>query len=272
MDLPVNKFKHAIAASSGLAPVPGPAPVGTWLMSAAPTTAEALGWAGFDFLVVDMEHVPIDTPQAIELLRALAGTPVGVVTRVPWNDIVMVKRALDAGAQTLMFPFVQSAEEARRAVAYTRYPPEGVRGVAMMHRGSRYGAVTRYLHAAAKELCVIVQIETLDALGQLEAIAAVPGVDSIFVGPADLSASMGHLGDIDHPAVQERLAFAARECRRLGKPCGIIGFDPAMAARFLGYGYTWVAVSSDLNMLVGRAQEYLAAVRAPGGAAAKAAQ
>jgi 2-dehydro-3-deoxyglucarate aldolase/4-hydroxy-2-oxoheptanedioate aldolase len=268
MDLPRNHFKRAIAASSGLADAPGPVPFGAWLMSGAPSTAEALGCAGFDFLVVDMEHVPIDTPQVIELLRALAGTPAAAVTRLPWNDMVMVKRALDAGAQTLMFPFVQSADDARRAVAYTRYPPEGVRGVAGMHRGARYGNVPGYLHAAAAELCVVVQIETADALGRLDAIAAVPGVDSIFVGPADLSASMGHLGDINHPAVQDRLAFAARECRRLKKPCGIIAFDPAMAARFVDYGYTWVAISSDLGLMVGRAQECLAAARAHAAASA----
>lgn len=253
MDLPVNRFKRALA---------GPAvPCGTWLMSAAPAAAEALGCAGFDFLVVDMEHVPIDTPQTIDLLRAIAGTPAAAVTRVPWNDMVMVKRALDAGAQSLMFPFVQSAEEAKRAVAYTRYPPDGVRGVAAMHRASRYGTVPGYLKAAAAELCVIVQIETPAALAQLPAIAAVPGVDSIFVGPGDLSAAMGFIGDIAAPEVQERLEHAAAECRRLGKPCGIVGPNPDMVGRFLGYGYSWVAIGSDMSLMVGRAQEWLAKVK-----------
>ena len=175
MDLPANRFKRALRAAAP--------PIGTWLMSAAPSTAEALGCAGFDFLVVDTEHVPLDTAQTIEILRAIAGTPASAVTRVAWNDAVLVKRALDAGAQSLMFPFVQTADEARRAVASTRYPPQGTRGVAAMHRGSRYATVPDYLQRANDEIAVIVQVETPAALDALPAIAAVDGVDSIFVGP-----------------------------------------------------------------------------------------
>lgn len=253
MDLPVNHFKRAIAGAK--------TPIGTWLSSAAPSTAEALGCAGFDFLVVDMEHTPIDTPQMIDILRAIAGTPAAAVVRPPWNDMVMIKRAMDAGAITLLLPFVQNAEEARRAVAYTRYPPAGVRGVAGTHRGSRYGAVANYVTRAHEEICVIVQIETLPAFEALEAIAAVPGVDSIFIGPSDLSAAMGHLGDIAHPAVQEKLAAGARVCKRLGKPCGIIGMNPEMVGKFIDYGFSWVAIGSDMGLMVGRAQEYLGALR-----------
>src|SRR5512134_167754 len=141
MDLPRNAFKHAIAA--------GTPQHGVWLMSAAPSTAEALGCVGFDFVVVDMEHVPIDTPQMIEILRAVAGTPASPIVRIPWNDLVMVKRALDAGAQSLMFPFVQDEHEAARAVAATRYPPEGIRGAAGVHRASRYGTIPNYFRLAA---------------------------------------------------------------------------------------------------------------------------
>jgi len=253
MDLPVNHFKRAITA--------GQTPVGTWLMSGAPATAEALGCAGFDFLVVDMEHVPIDVGDMIGLLRTIAGTPAQAIVRPPWNDMVMVKRAMDAGATSLLFPFVQNADEARRAVAYTRYPPDGVRGVAGTHRGSRYGAVANYLKRANDEVCVIVQIETLAALDKLEEIATVPGVDSIFIGPGDLSASMGFIGDIGNPAVQAKLAEGATACRRLGKPCGIVGPTPEMVARFLEYGYSWVAIGSDMSLMVGRAQEYLGKVR-----------
>ena len=158
---------------------------------------------------------------------------------------------------------MQSAEEARSAVAYTRYPPEGVRGVAGTHRGSRYGTIPNYATRAHEEICVIVQIETLTAFGELEAIASVPGVDSLFIGPSDLSASMGLLGDLGNSAVQEKLAAGAQACKRLGKPCGIIGFNPEMAKKFLGYGFSWVAVSSDLALMVGRAQEYLGAMRLP---------
>src|SRR6266516_5098055 len=253
MDLPINHFKHAIAD--------GKKPVGAWLVSAAPSAAEALGYIGFDFLVVDMEHTPLDTPQMIGILQTIAGTPAQAIVRPPWNDIVMVKRALDAGAQSLLFPFVQNAEEAKRAVASTRYPPAGVRGVAAMHRGSRYGTVPNYQKRAHEEVCVIVQIETLTAFDQLEAIAAVPGVDSIFIGPADLSASMGFLGDMGNAAVQEQLRAGAQACKRLGKPCGIVGANPEIVASFLDYGFSWVAVGSDLAMLASRATEYLGAVR-----------
>jgi 2-dehydro-3-deoxyglucarate aldolase/4-hydroxy-2-oxoheptanedioate aldolase len=258
MELPANHFKRAIAA--------GKMPIGTWLMSGAPATAEALGCAGFDFLVVDMEHVPIDVAAMIEILRTVAGTPAQAIVRPPWNDMVMVKRAMDAGAQSLLFPFVQNADEARRAVASTRYPPEGVRGVAGTHRGSRFGNVANYLKRANSEVCVIVQIETPSALEHLDEIAAVPGVDSIFVGPGDLSASMGHLGDIANPAVQEKLAAAAAACRGHGKPCGIVGATPEMVAKFIDYGYSWVAIASDMSMMVARAQEYLGKVRGVAGA------
>ena len=253
MDLPLNQFKRAI--------VSGQTPIGAWLMCAAPSTAEALGCVGFDFLVVDMEHTPIDTPQMIAILQTIAGTPAQAVVRPPWNDVVMVKRCMDAGAQTLLFPFVQNPEEARRAVASTRYPPQGIRGVAGTHRGSRYGTVANYLPRANDEVCVIAQIETIPAFDQLEAIASVPGVDSIFIGPADLSASMGFLGDIGNAAVQEKLRAGAQLCRRLGKPCGIVGAHPDQAGKFVDYGFSWVAVGSDLAMLVSRAQEFLGAVR-----------
>ncbi len=254
MHLPVNAFKRAIASNA--------TPVGTWLSSGSTATAEALGCAGFDFVVVDTEHTPVDPPQMVELLRAVAGTPASAIVRPPWNDMVMVKRAMDAGAQSLLFPYVQNADEARRAVASTRYPPEGTRGVAGTHRASRFGTIPDYVKSAAHEVCVIVQIETPSALRELEAIAAVPGIDSIFVGPADLSASMGHLGDMGHADVQKTLADAAARARRAGKPCGIIGGTPDLVARFLEYGYSWVAVASDMAMMVSRAQEYLAKVRA----------
>jgi 2-keto-3-deoxy-L-rhamnonate aldolase RhmA len=253
MELPVNHFKRAIAS--------GQTPIGAWLMSAAPSTAEALGAVGFDFLVVDMEHTPIDTPQMIGILQAIAGTSAQAIVRPPWNDAVMVKRVMDAGAQTLLFPFVQNVEEAKRAVASTRYPPGGVRGVAGTHRGSRYGTIPNYLQRANEEVCVIVQIETLPAFDQLEAIAAVPGVDSIFIGPGDLSASMGYIGDIGNAVVQDKLREGAQACKRLGKPSGIIGMNPDMAGKFIEYGFSWVAVGSDMGYMVSRGQEYLAKMR-----------
>ncbi len=253
MEIPTNRFKRRITS-------PG-TPVGVWLVSGASSTAEALGCAGFDFVVVDMEHVPIDTPQMVDLLRAVAGTPAAAVTRVPWNDMVMVKRALDGGAQTLMFPFVQSADEARRAVSYTRYQPDGVRGFAGVHRAGRFGLVRDYAARAASELCVIVQIETAAALGELEAIAAVPGVDSVFIGPGDLAASMGHLGNIQHPDVIAKLEWAGRTLARLGKPSGVLGPGPELATKLAGFGFRWIAIGTDMGFMVGRAQEWLGRVR-----------
>jgi 4-hydroxy-2-oxoheptanedioate aldolase len=249
MDLPVNQFKRAIQERRMI--------YGTWLVSGAAAAAEALGSAGYDFLVVDTEHTPIETTQAAEIMRTIAGTSASAIVRPAWNDMVLVKRMLDSGAQTLLLPFVQNAEEARRAVAFTRYPPDGVRGIAGVHRGSRYGTIPNYLKNAASELCVIVQVETPTALANLAEIAAVPGVDSIFVGPGDMSAAMGFLGDMGNQAVQDVLRQAAQQCRKLGKPVGIVGPTPEATIKYIEYGYTWVAIASDLGLMVGRAQEWL---------------
>ncbi|MDQ6621548.1 MAG: HpcH/HpaI aldolase/citrate lyase family protein [Pseudomonadota bacterium] len=253
MELPKNGFRRAMAAGT---------PVGTWLSSGAPVTAEALGCAGFDFLVVDTEHTPLDPPQLVDVLRAVAATPAHAVVRPAWNDMVLIKRILDAGANTLLIPWVQNGDEARRAVSYTRYPPEGVRGVASNHRGSRYGLVPDYLQTAGQEICVIVQIETLAAVHRLEEIAAVPGIDSVFIGPNDLAASMGHLGDMPHADVQQTIEGVARQCRDLGKPCGILAPNAEVCARYIEYGFSWVAVGADLGFMVGRATDVLGQVRA----------
>lgn len=235
--------------------------VGTWLMSAAPAIAEALGFCGFDFLVIDMEHSPLDIGDATSLMRAVAGTPCESLVRIPWNDQIVVKRALDAGAQNVMFPFVQTAEEAAAAVSFTRYPPEGVRGVAAIHRGSRYGTTADYLRTAAAGIAVVIQVETPEAVARVPQIAAVPGVDSLFLGPGDLSAAMGRIGEIGHPEVQTLIASAASAAHAAGKPIGIVGGNPEMVARYLGYGYDWVAVASDVAMLTGRALEWATAIR-----------
>ena len=243
-------------------------PLGTWLMAAAPTTAEALGHAGFDFLVVDMEHVPIEISDLAHILRAIGCTPSIPVVRLAWNDQVLVKRAMDAGAETLRIPFVQNAEEAREAVSYMRYPPLGVRGVAAVHRGSRFGTLPGYLATAHERAFSILQLETPDAVADLGRIAAVDGVDAVFVGPGDLSAAMGHIGNIAHPEVQELIAHAARAAAKAGKPIGIVGPNPAMVGRFLDYGYTFAAVASDLALMTGRANDWLAELRKTAPAAA----
>ncbi|MDF0605866.1 HpcH/HpaI aldolase/citrate lyase family protein [Neisseriaceae bacterium TC5R-5] len=230
-------------------------PLGSWLMAASPVISEAMAVAGFEFLVVDMEHAPMDIPDMVAVLHALSGTPAHPVVRLPWNDMVTVKRTLDAGAQTLMFPFVQNAAEARQAVSFTRYPPHGVRGVAAMHRGSRFGTKANYLQTAHDDLAVIIQLETPQALQQLEEIAQVPGVDAIFIGPGDLSATMGYPGNIAAEPVQAALKDAARRCRAIGKPCGIVGANADMVRNYADWGYNFVAIASDLAMLMREASQ-----------------
>ncbi|CAH2602164.1 2-dehydro-3,6-dideoxy-6-sulfogluconate aldolase [Rhodovastum atsumiense] len=259
MDVPTNQFKQWLSQRRQ------PAPLGTWMMTGSAAVAEALGYVGFDYLVLDTEHVPVDQLDVGHILRALAGTPTReVLLRLPWNDAVAVKRALDAGAQSLMFPFIQTAEEARRAVAAARYPQDGnggTRGVAAVHRASRYGAIGDYLRQANAQTCVVLQLETPEAVARMPEIAAVDGVDAIFIGPADLSANMGHLGGITHPEVQAALRQAVQSCTALGKPCGIVGGNPDLVGTYLEWGYAFVAIASDMSMLLARAREQIAAVR-----------
>lgn len=240
---------------------PGRVPLGTWIMSASPIVAEAIGCAGFDWAVLDMEHAPIDLMDLVHLMQAVAATPMLPVVRVPWNDTVTVKRVLDAGATSLLFPFVQTADEARRAVAATRYPPDGVRGMAAMGRASRFGTTPDHYRSANARIGVIVQLETPAAVGALEAIAAVPGVDAIFLGPADLSGAMGHVGELSHPEVMALMSDAARRCRALGKPVGTVGGTPEVVARYRDAGFTFVAIASDLGFLMRAAQGAIATLR-----------
>ncbi|MDL4863514.1 aldolase/citrate lyase family protein [Halomonas elongata] len=253
MALSVNRFKQWLGESR--------VPVGTWLMTASPNVAEAIGFAGFDYVVLDMEHVPVDVPQAIAIMQAVAGTPADLVVRLPWNDSVMVKRVLDSGAKTLMFPYIQNAEEARQAVASTRYPGRGFRGVAAVHRASRYGTVKNYLQEAEREIGVILQLETPEAIAALPEIAEVDGIDALFIGPGDLAAAMGHIGDIRHSEVQDAIGEAVVGCRAHGLPCGIVGADPALVGEYIAKGFAFVAVGSDMSLMMGRAQEYLATLR-----------
>ena len=251
----MNPFRQLIA-SAGRQP-----PIGTWIMSASPLVAEAVGHAGFDWGVVDMEHSPLDMSGVVHLLQAVGNTPMVPVLRVPWNDAVTVKRVLDAGATTVMFPFVQCADEAAQAVAATRYPPEGRRGLAGMSRATRFGTASDYLATTHREIGVVVQIESLAAVNAIDAIAAVPGVDALFLGPADLSADMGLLGQLMHPKVMDVMTRAARRCGELGKPVGTIGGNPQEVTRYRAAGFGFVALGSDLGLLVGAAQAALHALR-----------
>lgn len=254
----MNAFRQLLK-SSGAHP-----PVGTWISSASPIVAEAIGCAGFDWGLVDMEHAPLDVMGVVQLLQALSGTKMMPVVRVPWNDMVVVKRVLDAGATTLMFPFVQNADEARRAVAATRYPPDGVRGMAGTSRATRYGTTPNYFRSANQNIGVIVQIETPQAIDQIDAIAGVAGVDAMFIGPADLSAAIGHIGQLTHPAVMDLMGRAVQRCKAAGTPIGTLGSSPEAVAQYRAIGFDFVAVSSDIGFIMRGAQAAIAALRTPG--------
>jgi 4-hydroxy-2-oxoheptanedioate aldolase len=241
MEIPKNAFKRALAA--------GGRPIGFWLSLGSPAVAEVVAGAGYDWVLVDTEHSPNEVKDVIDQLRALEGGTASAVVRPAWNDPVLVKRLLDAGAQSLLVPFVRNAEEAELAVAATRYPPRGIRGVATITRASRYGRVADYVRAAEEELCVIVQLETCASLARLEAIAAVPGVDALFVGPSDLAADLGHPGDPRHPEVQAAIADACERCARLGKPLGTFAPIEDDARRYLEMGVRFAAVGADAVVL-----------------------
>jgi 2-keto-3-deoxy-L-rhamnonate aldolase RhmA len=252
-----NPFKTLLAKKD----LPAGYPVGSWVMSASPLVAEGMGCAGFDWAVVDMEHTPLDMMEVIHLLQAIAGTPMLPITRVPWNDTVMVKRVLDAGAQTIMFPFVQTVEEAKKAVAAAKYPPHGVRGMAAMSRGSRFGTLKDYFKVANEAVSVIVQIETPEAMSRMQEIASVEGVDSVFIGPGDLSGAMGHVGNLMHPEVVELMAQGVKVCHAAGKPVGTVGGTPEAVATYRAAGFDYIGVASDLGLMMRNCAAVLSIIR-----------
>jgi 4-hydroxy-2-oxoheptanedioate aldolase len=248
-----NRFKQAIAK--------GERQVGVWSALASPIVAEILAGAGFDWLVIDGEHAPNDISTLVPQLQAARGSTAEPVFRVPWNDMVVMKRALDVGARTLIVPFVQNAEEARRAAAAMLYPPHGVRGVAVVVRGSDFGRVPNYLQNAHLDTCLLVQLETRAALNEIEAIAKVEGVDGIFIGPSDLAADMGHLGNNKHPDVQAAIKDAADRIRAAGKPAGTLVANVEDAERMFDWGFNFVAAAIDVALLARNAEAVAARLK-----------
>jgi 4-hydroxy-2-oxoheptanedioate aldolase len=249
MELPVNKFKHALKA--------GKPQIGIWSSLSSHIVAEVLANSGFDWVLLDTEHSPNELPMVQSQLHAMAAGTATPIVRVPWNDMVMVKRYLDIGAQSLLLPYVQTVDEARNAVTYTRYPPHGVRGVAGSTRATQYGRIRDYYKRVQDELCVLVQAETRTALKNLDAIAGVEGVDGVFIGPNDLAADMGFLGNLQHPELWKAIEDAARRIRKAGKAPGIL-VGEADGKRCFDMGYLFVAVGADVGMLA-RGSEALAA-------------
>jgi 4-hydroxy-2-oxoheptanedioate aldolase len=248
MDFPVNRFKHAIAA--------GQLQIGLWCSLCSNIAVDLLRDAGFDWLLLDTEHSPNEIPDLVSQLQACEGGTATPIIRPAWNDTVLIKRCLDIGAQTLLVPYVQNPEEAMRAVEAVRYPPQGVRGVSVAARASHFGRVAGYLNKANAEVCLLVQVETRAAMAHIEAIAKVEGVDGVFIGPSDLAASLGHLGNPAHPEVQKAIEECVTRLKAVGKPAGILTPNEDEVRRYIGWGYTFVAVGSDIGLL--RAADVLA--------------
>lgn len=246
-----NELKRALREQRG-------PQIGLWSALSSPIAADIVAGSGFDWLLLDTEHAPNELLTIHRQLQAMQGSSTAAVVRPAWNDPVIFKRLLDIGVQNLLVPFVQNADEARRAVAATRYPPEGVRGVATTTRASRYGRVKDYLKRANSEICIIVQVETRVALQNLESIAAVDGVDGLFIGPSDLAADMGHLGDNAHADVRAAIDAAIARIQETGKVAGILATVEADARHWLELGCRFVAVGSDVGLLA-RQSEALAA-------------
>ncbi len=253
MELPLNTFKRAITS--------GNRQIGLWSTLASSYALEVVAGAGYDWLLIDTEHSPADLENVLHQLQAAASYPTHAVARVPWNDMVTIKRFLDIGCQSLLIPYIQTADEAKAAVSYTRYPPGGVRGVSAVTRATRFGRVPGYAKRAQEEICVLVQIETKMGLDNLEAIAAVDGVDGVFIGPGDLHASLGFVGETANPQVKPQIDEAICRIRKAGKAPGILTGVEADAKHWLELGALFVAVGVDAGLLARESEKLLARFR-----------
>lgn len=264
MDLLTNRFKRALRDRQPQ--------IGLWVGLANAYTAEICAGAGFDWLLLDGEHAPNTLQTLLQQLQAVAPYPCAAVARVPWNDSVFIKQVLDTGVQNLLVPMVQSGAEAAAAVAAVRYPPQGVRGVgSALARASRWNRIPDYLQRANDEMCVLVQVETPQGVAALDDILAVEGVDGVFIGPADLAANMGHLGNPSHPEVRAAIDDAIRRIAAAGKAPGILHADAALCRHWLELGALFVAVGVDATLFAKALDQLAGAFRdgaraaAPGG-------
>jgi len=252
-NLPRNEFKQALSR--------GERQVGLWCSLASPIAAEILAGAGFDWILIDGEHAPNDVPSLLAQLQAMRGGTAEPVFRVPWNDPVIIKRVLDVGARSLLIPFVQNVEEARKAVTAARYPPLGIRGVSVAPRANDYGRISGYHKNAHLDTCILVQLETRAALAQIEAIAAIDGIDGMFIGPSDLAADFGHLGNPKHPDVQAAIKDAAERIRAAGKSAGFLTGVLDDVEPLFAMGFNFTAVGSDVGLLARSAEQVAARFR-----------
>ncbi|WP_157937676.1 aldolase/citrate lyase family protein [Oceaniglobus roseus] len=251
MAAPENRLKAALAE--------GRLQVGLWLAFAHPTAAEIASRAGFDWCLIDAEHGPNDIPLILAQMQAMGGGAASVAVRVPVGETRILKQVLDIGAQTVLVPMVDTAEQAAALVRAVHYPPKGIRGVgAMQSRATFFGEDTGYVAGAGDQVCLMVQAETRTAMANLDAIAAVEGVDCVFIGPADLAADMGHLGNPGHPDVVAAIEDGVKRIRAAGKAAGIITFDAARIAHYAGLGFTFLGTGGDVALFT-RAVRDLAA-------------
>lgn len=248
-----NTFKHALLKRERL--------VGAWFMSASTVMAEVIANAGYDFMVIDLEHSTASTHDLHRLLQATAESKTAAVVRMPSHDKTQVKFALDLGALSLYFPMVGTVDQAVALARACRYPPFGDRGFARMHRASRYNTIPDYFERINQEVCVIAQLETPQAMGNAMQIAGVPGIDGLFVGPDDLSIALGHGGDVTHPQVKELMAEVGGFCRRAGVPLGTVLPTPEMVTWAYSVGYNFVSHASDVGLLMNSARTNIARIR-----------
>jgi len=242
MQLQKNKFVQKLNEK--------PVTYGCWVGLPDNTAAEIMAGAGFDWLLIDNEHAPYDLRTTMSHLQVMAAYDVAPIVRPVVGDTALIKQLLDIGAQTLLVPMVDSAEQARELVRATRYPPEGIRGLgASLARGAQWNRIPGYLHEANKEICLIVQAETVTAIENLEEILAVEGVHGVFIGPSDLSASMGHVGNPGHPDVIKTITDGLQKIKAAGKFGGLLNMDPALTAAYVEAGARFVGVGVDTAML-----------------------
>jgi len=249
-----NRFRHGLWE--------GRLQVGLWCTIPGGFVAEALAGAGYDWLLFDTEHSPGDPLTVLPQLQAAAAYPVAAVVRPASNDPVLIKRFLDLGAQTLLIPYVQNEAEANLAARAMLYPPHGFRGVSALTRATRFGRIPGYYQNAADELCLIVQVETREAMERLEAIAAVEGVGALFIGPGDLAASLGHGGEPGHANVKAAVLSGIQRSVKAGKPVGLLTGDVGFAAECVAAGAAYVAIGVDVGLLTRGAESLLANFKA----------
>jgi 4-hydroxy-2-oxoheptanedioate aldolase len=250
--IPTNHFKAGLAQNRRQP--------GLWLTLESVNATEILAGSGYDWLLLDMEHTGVDVSQVADHIRAAKGGTAELVVRIPWNDPIIMKRLLDSGVRSFMIPFVQSADEARAAVAATRYPPHGIRGVSGNMRANGFARFKDYIARYREEQCIVVQIESPTGIAAIAEIGAVDGVDGIFVGPNDLAANMGLFGQPGAPPVKTAISDALKKISATGKAPGILNFDVGQVRALFDDGYSFIAVGSDTSILARRSEGLLAEI------------